>query len=465
MRSGPAVLLAVLACATGRHAAPVLPPLSTEGELHVFLQPFPREADRLSFAVEAVSARRLEGGDVPLQVALADVVGTEQRHQRLLAWGRVPPGDYTGIVLKISSAGLVREDGRSRLLVPPEPAFLDLAIRIEAARAVVTWVSLKPAEAMRGDYAFTPAFGAMIAPQTPPQVAIYCTDAAAASVTALDRQLRLVTGIIPVGDSPHGIVLEPLGTQVYVALYREDRIDVVDGVSSAAVGRIRLRPGDRPDLMELAPDGSLVVLNERSRTVAYVDPKSMSELGRVDVGDAPAARLLDRSGRRAYVANRGSSSITVIDVANRAVVGNIPTDAEPILLAQSRDGSRLYVVYRGSGHLGVFDLPSLAALPRAYVELGITAMRVDARTDLLYLSRGEDRRISVYDPLSLQEVDRFDVPGAVSYMAIDDTEDTLLALMPERRSLAVIDLTSRKLLAEVPVGAEPYRLAFARERR
>jgi DNA-binding beta-propeller fold protein YncE len=135
------------------------------------------------------------------------------------------------------------------------------------------------------------------------------------------------------------------------------------------------------------------------------------------------------------------------------------------LLALSRDGSRLFVLYRGSGQLGVFAIPSLVPEPRRYVSLGITAMRVDPRTDLLYLSRGEERGISVYDPLAVQEVDRFDVPGAVSYMAIDDTDDTLLALMPERRSFAVFDLTSRKLLAEVPVGAEPYRLALARERR
>ncbi len=91
-------------------------------------------------------------------------------------------------------------------------------------------------------------------------------------------------------------------------------------------------------------------------------------------------------------------------------------------------------------------------------------MKVDPRTDLIYLSHGDDRRISVYDPVSLQPIDRFDVPGSVSHMTIDDAENTLLALVPERRAIAVFDLTSRKLLAEIPVGAAPYAVAFAGER-
>ena len=49
-------------------------------------------------------------------------------------------------------------------------------------------------------------------------------------------------------------------------------------------------------------------------------------------------------------------------------------------------------------------------------------------------------------------------------MAIDDAANTLLALVPERRTIAVVDLTSRTLLAEIPVGAEPYAVALAGER-
>lgn len=465
MRTPSAVLLGVLcACATARRDAPSLPALRGEGELHVYTLPVPREADRLSFTVEAVSLRLKDGGELPLQVTQPDVGGAALRDQRLLAWGRVPPGEYAGLAVKAGTATLTTEGERSRLLVEPEPAVVDLELRVEAGGAAVAWLALKPAESMRGDYGFSPAFTATLAPQTPPQVAIYCTNVAGASVTVLDRRTRRVTGVVPVGEAPRGIALDALANRAYVALSREDQLEVLDVAANTSAGRIRLTPGDGPEEVAFAADGTLVVVNERSRTVSFVDPQARTELGRVPVGEAPTDLLVDRSGRFAYVANLGSGSVTAIDLANRTVFATIPTDPEPLQLALSRDGSRLYVVHRGSAYLTVLELPSLVPQPAAYLGLGAATIRVDARSDLIYVSRGEERRIAVYDPVALQPVDHFDVPGAVSYMAIDDAEDALLLLMPDRRAIAVVDLTSRRLLGEVPVGARPYTLALAGER-
>jgi YVTN family beta-propeller protein len=466
MRLHSAVILGALcACTAARRPVPALPPLEGEGEVHVFALPFSRDAERLGFAVEAVALRPREGSDVPLQVALRDVVGGEQRDQRLLAWGRVPPGEYVGIVATVADPTLSRDGERSRLLVTPEPAFAPLTLRVDAGRAVVTWLSFDPAASMRGEHEFSPVFGATIAPQTPPQVAIYATSTAGASVTVADRRSRLVTGIIPVGESAKGVVLDQTATHAYVALPRDDQLEILDVAANVATGKIRVAPGDGPEELGLAPDGTLIVVNDRSRTVSFVDPRALTELGRVDIGDAPSDLLVDRAGRRAYVANRGSATVTVIDIANRAVAATLATDHEPVRLELSRDGSRLYVVHRGSAYLAVFRIPSLVPEPRAFVSLGVSAIRVDTRTDLVYLARGEDRRISVYDPLSLQEIDRFDVPGVVSRMVIDDADDALLALMPDRRTIAVIDLTSRKLLGEIPVGPEAHSVTLLGERR
>jgi YVTN family beta-propeller protein len=457
-----ALLVAGSACAAVR-APPVLPPLGDEGEVHVYALALPRDAARLSFTVEAVSLARPDGSEVALQVAQREIADAAPGGQRLLAWGRVPRGEYASIAVKVGSAALGAEGERSRLLVEPDPARVDLGFRVSSGRAMVVWLGLGPAS-VRGDYSFAPHFSATIPPQTPPQVALYSTNGGAASVTAVDRGSRLVTGIMPVGGMPRGIALDAAESRAYVALFREDQLEVLDLGASASLGRIRLSPGDGPGEVALAPDRTLLVVNERSRTVSFVDPASGAEVGRVQVGDDPGSLLVDRSGQRAYVTNRASGTVTVIDVANRAVFGTIATDPEPLRAALSRDGSRLHVVHRGSAYLATFAVPSLAPQARVYVGLGATSIRVDPRTDLIYLSRGAERRISVHDPIALQAVDQLDVPGAVSYMAIDDAENTLLALVPERRTIAVIDLTSRELLAEVPVGAEPYTIALVGER-
>jgi DNA-binding beta-propeller fold protein YncE len=464
-----ALLAATCACASAPRAAR-LRPLDGEAEVTIYLLPLAREAERLSFTIDSVALQRADDPDaqtnaVPLALAQRSVDGAAPRAEQRVAHGRVAPGRYDAVVVKAGSAATMRGDERARLLVPDDATRAEIHLDLRPGSATVLFLDLKPIDSMRSDYRFSPAFTATVAPQTPPPIALYCADTAGAAVTVVDRRARLTTGAVAVGESPRGIALDRAAARAYVALGAEDQIQILDVAANTAVDRIRLTPGDGPRDVAFAGDGAtLLVLNERSRTLAFVDVGAMTELARVPVGDSPAALLVDRSGRRAYVVNRTSATVTVVDIASRTSVTTLTTDPEPVRAQLSRDGTRLYVAHRGSAYLAVFAVPSFAPLARAYVALGAVTIRVDPRTDLVYLARGEERRVVVYDPVSLQPIDQFDVPGAVSYMAIDDAENTLLALMPRRHSIAVVDLTNRRVLTELPVGGDPYAFSFAGER-
>jgi len=456
-----ALLLAMSACALLKGGPPPRPPLGDNAEVHLYLLPLPRDAERLSFAVQTVTIRRMDGVEVPLEVKLRDVAGgCRPGDQRLLAEARVPPGEYAAVEVRSSSAALLGDGDLSRLLVDPDPVRAPLPFRVAPGRAAVVWLALEPG-AVSGEVSFAPRFSATLPPQTPPRAALYSTGAGSLSVVAVDRGAREVTGVIPVPGTPRGIALDIDRARAYVALEREEVVDVAVGVPA---GNIQLSPGDGPGDLALASDGTLVVANQRSRSVAFVDPLAMAEVGRVPVGDEPTSLILDRAGRRAFVANRRSASITELDVGNRAVLATATTDPEPLRVALSRDGSLLYVVHRGSQYVATYAVPSLALQARTFFGLGATTIRVDPRTELLYVSRGAERRIAVLDPIALQQIDSIDVPGAVSYMAIDDAENTLLALVPERASIVILDLTSRRRIAEIPVGVSPYTFAFFGER-
>jgi YVTN family beta-propeller protein len=468
IRTGPALaalLVAGSGCAAMRTAAPPSrPPLGNEAEVRIYVLPLPRDAERLSFTVDAVALVRHDGAELPLGLEEREISGAQRRGQRLLATARLSSGEYTGLSLRIGAATVAREGPPTRLLVDPEPVRVELGLRLAAGEAVVIWLQLGPGP-IRSEFSFAPRLTATLPQRTAPQAALYCTDGGGASVTVVDRAARRVTGVIPVpGAGPRGVAVDPLAGRAYVALAQESQIAILDLASGAVMGRIPLTPGDGPTDVALAAGGKLVVVNERSRTVAFVDPDAMVELGRVPVGDAPGALLLDRSGRRAYVVNRASASVTVLDVANRAVFGTLATDPEPVRVGLSRDGTKLHVVHRGSTYLSTWAIPSLSPVSRVYIGLGATTLRVDPRTDFIYLSRGDERVIAVLDPVSFQQIDRFEVPGAATYLAIDDAENTLLALVPERRTIAVIELTSRRVVAEIPVGVDPYVLAFGGER-
>lgn len=458
-----ALLAATTACAALRTGAPAVRPLEEEGEALVLLLPPSRDAERLTFTLAGVSLVRQDGTEAPLALARTDVEVRANGGQQLLATGRIPPGDYDAVALRARAASVVRPEGAARLMVDEEPARAELGLHVVAGRALVVWLRLGEGPVQR-DFAFAPRFTALLPPQTPPQLGMYCTNAGSADVTVADRAANLVTGALPVAGAPRGIALDAAAARAYVALPLEDQVEVVDLASGATIGRIRLGPGDGPTELALAPGRRLLVVNERSRTVSFVDPLAMTELSRVAVGDAPAAIVLDRAGRRAYVVNRGSASVSVLDVASALVAATIPTDPEPLRVQLSRDGTRLYVVQRGSMYLSSFALPSLAPLARGFIGLGAATLKVDPRTELLYLARAGEAALSVLEPVTLQVVDRFPLPGSPSYLAIDDVEDTLVAVIPERRSLAVIDLTSRKVLTEIPVGVAPHEVTLAAER-
>ncbi len=461
-----ALLLAVVAssCRTaGSLVKP--PPLEDEGEIHVYLEPFERGTRDVSFTLEAVSALGTDGSVTPLALGSREVDGSAHAIQRLVAWGRVPPGGYAGLVLKAASATLQRQDERAALLVPPEGTKLDAPFTVSMGRATLLSVSFDPSRSVDRGFAFEPAFSASVpSPPVPGLVAI-CSTTGTDALTVLDKRARRAVAVLPVGRDPMGLVLDDRTGRAYVALSGEDRILIVDVLSSTSAGSIPLRPGDRPREIALGSDDrSLVVVNAGSDTVSFVDLASSSEAGRVSTGLDPVSIATDPGRRRAYVLNRGSNSITVLDLVSRTVAATAGTDAEPVRAVVDRAGTRLHVVHAGSPYLVTLALPDLAPVARTFVGTG-TALGLDSRTDLLFVGRADDDRLQVFDPVSLMPVRGLELNGAPVDVAIDEAENVVFAAVPGRRSVAVTDLLTGRLLSVVEVGAGPFQIAVAGERR
>lgn len=464
MRALAAALALLAACQAPGRAARALPPLESEGEAYLYLEPLPPEAEKLSFSMESVAAVRDDDLVVPLSLALADVDGAEAPRQRLLASGRVPPGSYTALAVKIRRATLIAEEGKADLHVSPEGDRIPVSLPVARGRATVLALTLRFGQSLSGSYGFAPAFSARVPHAPIPAASAYCSGGEAAAVAVVDRRRREVVAVLPTGREPRGVAMDPLQGRAYVALSGDDQIQAIDLTAREDLYRIRMRPGDGPGEMALTPDArTLVVVNAGSRTVSFLDPAGGVERDRVPVVEEPSALLLDRSGRRAYVVSRRSARITVIDLANRAVVGSLATDPEPLRVALNRAGNRLYAIHAGSAYLAVWSLPDLSPAGRYYVGLGATALKVDPRTDLVYVGRS-DRRLEIYDPLAFVPVDAIALPGVPGWLAIDDAENALLALLPAAGAIALVDLTARRVVSRVDVLPGPHAVAFAGER-
>ncbi|HEX9020971.1 MAG TPA: hypothetical protein VF903_06900 [Nitrospirota bacterium] len=446
------------------------PALEEGGEVYLYLQPLPREAQKLKFSLDRLSAIGSDGREFPLSLAVREFQNSQVPRQRFIAAGPLAPGQYSGLSFTVTKATLAGEEEEADLLVPQEPVKANFSFAVERKQAVVLSLAFQYAESVRRNFSFSPVFSISVPPLPPSGLAGYACNRDDNTVTVFDKKSGQVMAVIATGKAPESLAFDRKLGRVYVALSGEDGIDVIDTLDRSPRTRIRLNVGDGPAELALAPDGgALVSMNIVSRTVSIIDTRSQVEAGRITVGDGPHALLMDKTGQRCYVFNAFSNTISIIDVPNRALAATISTEPRPLRGQLNRKGDRLYVIHGGSPYLSVIDPVSLSVVKRVYIGLDLGFIKVDPATDMVYLLRKLDNRIEAYDPYTLLlgnvvPADSIDTPSGVGYMTIDSEENNLYLVNSEQNRLTVISLVSKKVVSETDVGEHPTWTTVTGER-
>ena len=173
------------------------PPLEEEGEVYLYIQPYPQEAERLRFSIEGMSAVSSDGREFPLEISLREIRPGDLRRQRLLASGRIPPGSYTGFSVKAKKAILKSEEGEADLLVPDVPVRTDFPFTVIRKRAYVVSLSFHYGESISKGFSFSPVFSAFIPAKPITGLAGYVTNTGSNNITVFDK--RLGQGADPIG--------------------------------------------------------------------------------------------------------------------------------------------------------------------------------------------------------------------------------------------------------------------------
>ncbi|MFQ6009104.1 MAG: YncE family protein, partial [Candidatus Zixiibacteriota bacterium] len=116
--------------------------------------------------------------------------------------------------------------------------------------------------------------------------------------------------------------------------------------------------------------GKLLVLCEKSSTVARVDPVS----GRIEletmVGGSPFALSPHPDGQRLYVSCRQGQEVVELHAETLEILRRFPLRGDPTGIAVSADGDRLYVGVHSLDQLAVIDLDSGDEIKRLAVGNG-----------------------------------------------------------------------------------------------
>lgn len=453
-------LLLVFAAGCQVPSLAVRKPLQENGLLHLYLEPLPQEADRLTFTVTSISAITGDGQRYPLSQSFSDIPCKAMKSQRLLASGELPPGVYSGIELQVAKAHLQDGEEGASLLVPKEGVIVHAPFTVAQRRGSVISLTLRYGESVRDGFNFSPSFIASSHGKPVSGLVGYVTNELDNTITVFDKQAMRVTGVIPTGRGPKGVVFDTLGKRAYVALSGDDAIEVIDIAAGEIINRIHLTHGDAPQELALSADGkTLVSANTGSATVSVIDARSFFETGRIPVADTPSSVVMDRGGARAYVLSGFTATVSVVDLPRRALITDISLDAIPVRGGMDRSGKFLYVIQESGSFLSVIDTSALTVASRHYVGMGMNALQVDPATSLIYAGRRGDDRLGAYDPISFVRIDSIATGGESAHLAIDGEENRLLAVDPTAKRLLAVNLVTRKVLAGIDLGEGPWAVA------
>lgn len=435
-------------------------PLSEEGEVFLYVQPFPREAQRLRFVLTGITALSGDGALTPCSLIIRSFKADEMLRQRFAASCRLEPGSYAGFQVSVKEAALRTAEGEASLLVPDQPTVLDVTFQIRKKKAQALFLSLNYPKTVKDGFSFRPSFAVLMSPSPVTALGGFVTNTDSNTITVFDRKLGQVVDVVATGRRPMGIVLDQQRTRAFVALAGEDAVEVLDCTSGEILSRIGLQAGDAPRDIAITPDGrTLLVTDTGTDTISFIDPQSFLERDRLVVGRGPAGILIDGAGMRAYVFNSLASSITIVDIPNRSVAGLIATEPGPFRGQFDRKGGRLYVISEHSPYLSVLDPTGSGAPKRIFVGGEPGALKVDTATDMVYVSKRRGIGVEIYDPFSFFPGGTVATAGGVSFLAIDGEENNLYLLTPERRALAAVNMNSRNEVFRIDTGESPYGVA------
>ncbi len=458
---------AALLAANRTKPVAVAPPVDPRSSIvAIYVKPLAPEARQLSLRILSIAVVQEDGSMVPLELELRDLAGDAPSGQRLLAWGAVPPGTYTGFAIKAASASIKDEEGPHILTLPGETTPSAFPFTTGARSAILAVAELDYRSSRGADNAFTPVF----AFATPSKLATGLVGAAASramgALVLFDKVSGQAVSLIAVGRGPGGMALDPERHRLYVPLAGDDTIATVDLLDASVLATSQLRAGDEPVSLALSPDGkTLLAANAGSSTVSVLDASAAAlvERTRVEVGSGPRYLAIDPSGNKAWVFSALDDSISVLAVPGGGLVGTIRSGGGPIRGDFGRAPSRLYVIHQSSAYLDVVDAATLAPLRRVFIGPGASAIKVDPKTGRIYIGFKGSDRLDVFDPNGLLPIDHVDTGGSAGHFTIDREGNNLCISIPSKGEVRLVRLVGKALAARLDVP-DPAEAALPGER-
>lgn len=318
-----------------------------------------------------------------------------------------------------------------------------------------------------------------------PRGTLVVLNKAEGSASLIDLARGKVAATLPTGAGPHEVAIHPDGRRAVVTNYGGERpgstLTVLDLRAGKVERTLSLGQLRRPHGILFLPGGrQLLVTAEDSRALAVVDLASGKVVRTIETGQE-ASHMVAASpdGKRAYVANIGSGTLTAIDLAAGKVLRHVATGAGTEGVAVSPDGKTVWVTARDADKVAVVDAGSLEVVAR--LPAPSFPIRVQLTDDGRWavVSCAKTGEVRVFDAARRTEVARLAVPAGKASgkgrlfgdrfgkspvpigIVIPPGAGRAYVASAHADEVIAIDLTTRKVVAQLRAGREPDGLGWS----
>lgn len=282
------------------------------------------------------------------------------------------------------------------------------------------------------------------------------------SVSILDPVKQQLIKMVPVGNAPHELAVDPQNPVAYVANYGlpgyGNSISVIDTRNGTEIKRINTGALYRPHCIKFQ-QGVLYFTSEATRSIARYNLAKDSVDWLAGTGqDGGHMLVLTADGKKVFVANRVSNTVSVITIDKNNWPGgliHINTGSKPEAIDISPGGKEVWVGNAGDGSIDIIDAHSLTITHR--LQAGKTPIRLQFTPDgkkVLVSDSGTDSLI-VIDAGTKSIIKKLSCPGAPMGILIQPDNQKAYIACSNAGLVRIFDLPSLTFTSTIQTGEAP----------
>jgi DNA-binding beta-propeller fold protein YncE len=255
---------------------------------------------------------------------------------------------------------------------------------------------------------------------------------------------------ISVGTHPKGVAADPTTNRVFVSLYDDSSVAVVDAATNQKIASWGTSSTGHSNGIGVA-NGRVFVALRDAASVAILNATTGAFVAHRAAGALPYG--VGGASNRVWIANFSADSVTLLDAAttNAVTTTNAGSHSNPALVVAS--GDRAFVSLWGSG---VAEVANDGALLHNFTSPGAGAFGVafNATTNRLYVSNRDTKQVLMLDPSTGSVLKSVTLTQSPYALAVNPNTNHLFVVLAESNQVDVRDGATLERVALLSVGTQ-----------